>query len=184
MMSMHKKPLTDLEHRGLHAHCLPIDQPSQLSDAFRAGVAWAGKDIESFKSELEAKVRQNVQLMQERDAYRAAEEVQIALREKVQGERDALANSFCALQDAATDLIHASNENEAGDAIESIGGCGEKEARQLSSYRILIAQAEALEHRADCIMAEAGYLENFRREVAGILRSDAKDKRQQAEALK
>lgn len=49
--------------------------------------------------------------------------------------------------------------------------------------RDLIKQAEALEHRADCIMAEAGYLENFRREVAGILRNDAKDKRQQAAAL-
>ena len=47
--------------------------------------------------------------------------------------------------------------------------------------RDFIKQAEALEHRADCIMAEAGYLENFRREVAGILRNDAKDKRQQAE---
>lgn len=50
--------------------------------------------------------------------------------------------------------------------------------------RDLIKQAEALEHRADCIMAEAGYLENFRREVAGLLRNDAKDKRQQAEDLK
>ena len=47
--------------------------------------------------------------------------------------------------------------------------------------RDLIKQAEALEHRADCIMENAGYLENFRREVAGILRSDAKRLRQRAQ---
>ena len=39
-MSMHKKPLTDLEREGLAAHGLSVDKPSQLADAFRHGVAW------------------------------------------------------------------------------------------------------------------------------------------------
>lgn len=40
-MSMHTVPLTCLEHEGLAKHGLPIAKPSQLSDAFRLGVAWA-----------------------------------------------------------------------------------------------------------------------------------------------
>jgi len=40
-MSMHRKPLTDLERAGLEAHGLDIGTPSQLSDAFRQGIAWA-----------------------------------------------------------------------------------------------------------------------------------------------
>lgn len=40
-MSMHKKPLTDIERDGLKKHGLAIDKPSMLSDAFRLGVAWA-----------------------------------------------------------------------------------------------------------------------------------------------
>ena len=40
-MSMHKIPLTELEHAGLTAHGLDIGKPSQLSDVFRHGVKWA-----------------------------------------------------------------------------------------------------------------------------------------------
>lgn len=40
-MSMHKTPLTPLEHDGLKAHGLDIGTPSQLSDCFRHGVKWA-----------------------------------------------------------------------------------------------------------------------------------------------
>ena len=40
-MSMHKKPLTPLEEEGLRKHGLAIGTPSQLSDVFRHGVAWA-----------------------------------------------------------------------------------------------------------------------------------------------
>lgn len=40
-MSMHKVPLTKLEHEGLIAHHLRVGKPSQLSDCFRFGVAWA-----------------------------------------------------------------------------------------------------------------------------------------------
>lgn len=40
-MSMHKIPLTPVEEAGLKAHGLDIGTPSQLSDAFRQGVAWA-----------------------------------------------------------------------------------------------------------------------------------------------
>jgi hypothetical protein len=42
-MSMHKKPLTAIEESGLRAHGLDIGTPSQLSDVFRQGVAWAQK---------------------------------------------------------------------------------------------------------------------------------------------
>ena len=39
-MSMHKTPLTPTEEAGLRAHGLDIGTPSQLSDAFRQGLAW------------------------------------------------------------------------------------------------------------------------------------------------
>jgi hypothetical protein len=39
-MSMHKIPLTPTEEAGLRAHGLDIGTPSQLSDAFRQGLAW------------------------------------------------------------------------------------------------------------------------------------------------
>lgn len=39
-MSMHKIPLTDMEYNGLIAHGFDVHKPSQLSDAFRLGVAW------------------------------------------------------------------------------------------------------------------------------------------------
>lgn len=42
-MSMHKIPLTEQEERGLYLHHLPIGMPSQLSDCFRLGMAWAEK---------------------------------------------------------------------------------------------------------------------------------------------
>lgn len=38
---MIKTPLTPLELEGLLKHKLPIDRPSQLSDAFRLGMAFA-----------------------------------------------------------------------------------------------------------------------------------------------
>lgn len=40
-MSMHKIPLTPLEEEGLRLHGLPVGTPSQTSDTFRQGVAWA-----------------------------------------------------------------------------------------------------------------------------------------------
>lgn len=40
-MSLHNKPLTELERQGLLANGLSTDKASQLSDAFRLGVAWA-----------------------------------------------------------------------------------------------------------------------------------------------
>lgn len=42
-MSMHKIPLTPLEEEGLRLHGLPIGRPSQRSDTFRQGMAWAIK---------------------------------------------------------------------------------------------------------------------------------------------
>lgn len=38
---MHKIPLTSMEEDGLRNHRLPIGTPSQLSDCFRQGMAWA-----------------------------------------------------------------------------------------------------------------------------------------------
>ncbi|MGM0858609.1 MAG: hypothetical protein ACQEW0_16240 [Pseudomonadota bacterium] len=133
-MSMHKTPLTELERAGLEAHGLPTGKPSQLSDCFRSGVAWANARI----AELEAQVEQ----------HKAAEEMQIALREKADEREAALAAQFVALQDAATDLIHASNEDEAGDAMERIAECSEKQARELLGRRDKLNKAEALEDAA------------------------------------
>lgn len=44
-MSMHKIPLTQIEEEGLRSHGFAIGTPSQLSDAFRLGVA-AGQAAE------------------------------------------------------------------------------------------------------------------------------------------
>ena len=44
-MSMHEIPLTELERIGLEAHHLQIGTPSQLSDCFRLGIAWALKSV-------------------------------------------------------------------------------------------------------------------------------------------
>lgn len=38
---MNKTPMTELEYSGLLNHHLSTDEPSQLSDTFRAGIAWA-----------------------------------------------------------------------------------------------------------------------------------------------
>lgn len=46
-MSLHKQPLTELEREGLIKHCLPVDTPSQLSDAFRLGVYWAMRQVDN-----------------------------------------------------------------------------------------------------------------------------------------
>ena len=52
-MSMHNKPLTPLELAGLEAHGLDIGTPSQLSDAFRHGVAFAlTPKLEQFNFDL------------------------------------------------------------------------------------------------------------------------------------
>jgi hypothetical protein len=54
-MSMHKTQLTELERTGLVAHGLACDAPSQLSDAFRLGIAWAQNSVpQSVQSETVA----------------------------------------------------------------------------------------------------------------------------------
>lgn len=55
-MSMHKKPLTELEREGLHLHHLPIGTPSQLSDVFRLGMAWAQKQLQAERDALAAQL--------------------------------------------------------------------------------------------------------------------------------
>ena len=44
---MHKIPITQIEEDGLRAHGLDIGTPSQLSDAFRQGIAW-GQNAERY----------------------------------------------------------------------------------------------------------------------------------------
>lgn len=54
-MSMHKIPLTQAEETGLRAHGLAIGTPSQLSDAFRQGVAWGQQaEREAGAAQLDA----------------------------------------------------------------------------------------------------------------------------------
>lgn len=43
-MSMHKTPLSKMEEEGLLKHGLQVGAPSQLSDTFRQGIAWALQD--------------------------------------------------------------------------------------------------------------------------------------------
>lgn len=57
-MSMHKKPLTRLEEEGLRAHGLPIGTPSQLSDVFRHGIAWAASQNQSEVQRLRGALTQ------------------------------------------------------------------------------------------------------------------------------
>lgn len=40
-MSIHKRPLAELELRGLTLYHLPVGKPSQLSDSFRNGIEFA-----------------------------------------------------------------------------------------------------------------------------------------------
>lgn len=49
---MHNTPLTSIEEDGLKVHGLQIGKPSQLSDAFRNGIAWALATDESRKIAL------------------------------------------------------------------------------------------------------------------------------------
>tara|TARA_R100001039_G_C1851908_1_gene112606 strand:- start:1847 stop:2458 length:612 start_codon:yes stop_codon:yes gene_type:complete len=92
--------------------------------------------------------------------------------EKVQAERDALAALFVRLQDGATDLINASSEEEAGDAMELIAECSEKEARNILARRDLIKQAEVLEEALRYVRCD---------EDVALLRINAANIRQQAE---
>lgn len=54
-MSMHKIPLSNLELSGLKAHGFDVGKPSQLSDAFRLGVAWPLGNVDQDCCEKEPK---------------------------------------------------------------------------------------------------------------------------------
>ncbi|WP_237673788.1 hypothetical protein [Vreelandella profundi] len=62
--------------------------------------------------------------------------------------RDSLAALFVKLQDAATDLIHASNEEEAGDAMELIAECSEEEALKILASRDAAQREKGLRETA------------------------------------
>ena len=68
----------------------------------------------------------------------------------------ALAAQFVAMQDAATDLIHASSEEEAGDAMERISECSEKQSRELLDRRDALNKAEGM----DWVLAQSCNEEN------------------------
>ncbi|QHD50013.1 hypothetical protein [Vreelandella aquamarina] len=134
--------------------------------------------IRNLESEHEAKVIQNVQLMRERDAYRNAEETQIALRERVQEERDALAAHVERLATASHRLI---NELYLGDdeglldhsdrmreAIESV----KSDPRASLKRRDLLKQAEVLEEEAEC-MNDIEYAQDRLIERANELRQQS-----------
>lgn len=75
-MSMHKKPLTAIEESGLRSHGLDIGTPSQLSDVFRQGVAWAlsqakGDPVGSFDKHMEY-MQRNIELEKEITQLKAA----------------------------------------------------------------------------------------------------------------
>lgn len=100
---------------------------------------------EALESEREANAKLTAlvaELERDRDMHKAAEEAQIALRQKMEQERDSLAALFVRLQDGATDLIHASSEEEAGDAMELIAECSEKEARSILARVIAESRIE------------------------------------------
>lgn len=59
-MSMHNTPLTELEREGLLKHCLPIGKPSQLSDCFRAGMAWALSNTKAETKTVKSEEVENV----------------------------------------------------------------------------------------------------------------------------
>ena len=64
-MSMHKKPLTRLEEEGLRAHGLPIGTPSQLSDVFRHGIAWAASQNQSEVQRLRVALEHCLDVMKD-----------------------------------------------------------------------------------------------------------------------
>lgn len=61
-MSMHKKPLTPLEEEGLRLHGLDIGTPSQLSDVFRHGIAWAISQAQSAPEPVQGEAVEYQQL--------------------------------------------------------------------------------------------------------------------------
>lgn len=103
-----------------------------------ASGATASIHAEGLKAERDALADSNTQLMQQNEA-------QIRMNAKLMHERDALAALFVKLQDGASDLIHASNEVEAGDAMELIAECSEEKARKILASRDASQNAEALE---------------------------------------
>lgn len=67
-MSMHRIPLTQLEHDGLSAHGLDIGTPSQLSDVFRQGVAFALDATEAARVKAEAEWRTTAVMLEQANA--------------------------------------------------------------------------------------------------------------------
>jgi len=87
-------------------------------------------DKSDIAAELAYRDARIAQLEADCAAHKAAEETQIALRQKADERVRELEMMFVALQDGATDLIHATNEDEAGDAIAIIAACNDEKARK------------------------------------------------------
>jgi hypothetical protein len=68
-MSLHNVPLTEIEESGLKAHGLDIGVPSQLSDAFRLGIAWAFRVESNAEKEILQDELQYAKDTKDLDAY-------------------------------------------------------------------------------------------------------------------
>ncbi|MGO3058308.1 MAG: hypothetical protein ACTID3_15430 [Halomonas sp.] len=138
-----------------------------------ASGATASTHAEGLKAERNALADSNAQLSQQNEA-------QIRMNAKLMHERDALAALFFKLQGASTDLIHASNEEEAGDAMELIAECSEENARKVLARRDANQREESLRETAKWFAALYTSTELLSAEVVyDILMDQA---RRQAEA--
>lgn len=143
------------------------------------------QQIKRLEEEHEAKVIQNAHLMRERDAYRTAEECQIAVRQKIEQERDALAAHVERLRNACQmafqtplDEHYSKGVNVAlHHAIESTG-------ENNLDRRDTLKQAEGWEQAAHVIeiMECPKGAQFFREGVVNHLRYKAEKMRRQAEA--
>lgn len=157
-MSMNKKPLTDLERNGLRAHGLPRAEPSQLSDAFRNGMAWIQAELDAALEreqalaaqlqDQDAPLRSIPRLKQQLASYRDEYEQKLRQCIDLMHQRDESAARGDRLREALHQaLVHwgAHCTDEDGTAYaECQHRCDESPATSLAR-RDLIKQAEALE---------------------------------------
>ena len=137
------------------------------------------QQIKRLEEEHEAKVIQNAHLMRERDAYRTAEENQIALRQKLEEERDALA--------AHVERIKAEESRAYSGGLSMPGllhSIIHKSPATSLDRRDTLKQAEGWEQAAHVIeiMECPKGAQFFREGVVNHLRYKAEKMRRQAEA--
>lgn len=101
---MHKTPLTKLEEEGLRTHNLAIETPSQNSDCFRLGVAWALK-VMNKQTENSTKIKTKGFDMSLYDASKPqSEEFQRGMAHGKETERVLCLNRVSAAFDTSSEL--------------------------------------------------------------------------------